>query len=265
VSRRRLAGGAALLTGASGGIGAALAERLAASGVSLALLARRPGPLEALAARLAPTGMRVTLHPCDVADAAAVEEAVGAARAAHGRLDLVANVAGVGHHGPFETQPAEAVERLLRTNLHGAIHVIRATLPDLEASRGALVNVSSVAGRLGQPDEALYSASKFALTGLSEALAVELAPRGIHVLSVYPGFVRTGFLSPAELERVPESVKRGAIEPEVVADATLRALERGRHEVTVPAYAAGGYVVRTLAPPLFRRILARLRLPVLER
>ena len=122
------------------------------------------------------------------------------------------------------------------------------------------MNVSSIAGRLGQPDEAVYSASKFAVTGLSEALAIELALEGIHVLAVYPGLVRTALFTEEDLARLPESVRRGALEPEAVAAATLRALERGRHEVTIPRIAVGGYVMRTLAPALFRRILTRVRM-----
>jgi short-subunit dehydrogenase len=125
------------------------------------------------------------------------------------------------------------------------------------------VNVSSVAGRLGQPDEAVYSASKFAVTGLSEALTVELAPRGIHVLALYPGLVRTALFTDAELARLPERVRRGALDPADVARATLRGLELGRHEVTIPRVAIGGYLIRTLAPGVFRRILASIRLSAL--
>jgi len=260
--RRRLrdpAGRVAVVTGGSGGIGVALGAALARRGMALALVARRPDALDDAAERLSRHGTRVTRHPCDVADAAAVASALADAARSHGRVDLVAACAGVGRHAPFaEHGPAET-ERLVGTNLLGHVHTLRAALPHLTPEGGWIVSLSSVAGRLGQPDESLYSATKFAVTGLCEALTVELAPRGIHLLTVYPGFVRTGFVPPEEMSRVPASALRTAVEPEDVARATVRALERGWHEVTVPRLAAGGYVVRTLAPPLFRRILARMR------
>jgi len=258
--RVRLAGRVALVSGASGGIGSALARALGARGMRLALLGRRAEALEDLACGLAAVGLSATVHACDVADRTATRLAVQAAAKAHGRLDLVATCAGVGYHGLFPEHPPEAVEALLRVNVHGVVHVLQAALPHLEAAGGGfVVNVSSVAGRLAQPDEAIYSASKFAVTGLSEALAIELAPRGIHVLTVHPGLVRTGFVTKEELARVPESVRRRAIAPEAVARAVLAALDRGRHEVTVPGYAAGGYLLHALAPRLFRRILTRVR------
>jgi 3-oxoacyl-[acyl-carrier protein] reductase len=255
----RCEGRVALITGGSGGIGEALAAELARRGMTLALLARRPEALDASASRLRAAGARVTTHPCDVRDAASIAATVDAAVAAHGHLDLVAACAGIGRHVPFEEHDAASIDALLATNVAGHVHTLRCALPHLRENGGWIVSVSSVAGRLGQPDEAVYSASKFAVTGLTEALTIELAPRGIHVLAVYPGFVRTGFVPEAELARVPESALRTAVEPGAVARAIVHALERGRHELTVPKLAAGGYVVRTLAPGLFRRILTRLR------
>ena len=266
MSPRRLGrceGLVALVTGGSGGIGEALASELAGRGMALALLARRPEALGASAGRLRALGARVTTHPCDVRDAASIAAAVDAAAAAHGRLDLVAACAGIGRHVPFAEHDAASIDAILATNVAGHVHTLRCALPYLREKGGWIVSVSSVAGRLGQPDEAVYSASKFAVTGLSEALTIELAPRGIHVLTVYPGFVRTGFVPEAELPRVPESALRTAVEPDSVARAIVNALERGNHELTVPKLAAGGYVVRTLAPALFRRILAWVRRDVL--
>lgn len=260
----RRGGRVALVTGGSGGIGEALAAELARRGMALALLARRPEALEATATRLRSVGPRVTTHPCDVRDAVGLAAAVDAAATAHGRLDLVAACAGIGRHVLFEDHDTASIDAILATNVAGHIHTVRFALPHLRTQGGWLVNVSSVAGRLGQPDEAVYSASKFAVTGLSEALTLELATHGIHVLTVYPGFVRTGFVSGSELARVPPGALRTAVEPEDVARAVVRALERGQHEVTVPRLAAGGYVVRTLAPSLFRRILARVRRDILR-
>lgn len=261
----RARGDVALLTGGSGGIGAALAGELAARGFALALLARGAAALDREAEKLRARGARVTTHVCDVRDPASIAAAFSAARAAHGRIDLVAVCAGIGRHVLFEDHDAENIRSILETNVAGHLHTIRAALEPLCERGGWIVSVSSVAGRLGQPDEAVYSASKFAVTGLSEALTIELAPRGIHVLTVYPGLVRTGFVPEDERSRLPESALRTAIEPEAVARAIVRALALGRHEVTVPRIAAGGYVVRAIAPALFRRILARLRGNVLPK
>jgi short-subunit dehydrogenase len=259
----RFDGRVALVTGGSGGIGEALAGVLARRGMAIALLARRSDALAASVDRLRNTHRRVTMHDCDVRDVEWLRSAIDEAAATHGRLDLVAACAGIGRHVLFEDHDAKSIDDILATNVGGLVHTLRLALPHLRAEGGWIVNVSSVAGRLGQPDEAVYSASKFAVTGLSEALTLELAPRGIHVLTVYPGFVRTGFVPPAELGRVPESALRTAVEPGRVAEAIVKALVRGRHELTVPPLAIGGYVMRTLAPGPFRRILARVRRNVL--
>lgn len=262
MSRRRLdhaSGRVALVTGGSGGIGEALATELTRRGMALALLARRAAALDASATRLRATGALVTTHSCDVRDTAQLAAAVDAAAAAHGRLDLVAACAGIGRHVMFAEHDSASIDAILATNVTGHLHTLRCALPHLRRDGGWIVSVSSVAGRLGQPGEAVYSASKFAVTGLSEALTIELAPQRIHVLTVHPGFVRTGFVPEEDRWRVPESAGRTAVEPEAVARAIVRALERGRHEITIPRLAAGGYVVRTLAPGLFRRILTRMR------
>jgi len=246
------------VTGASGGIGAEIARALARRGARLALAARRTGPLAALAAELRGLGAEASVHACDVGDRDAVSQALDEAVRAHGGLAGVVASAGIGRHAAFAEQSLDDMAQLVRTNVLGVLHTVRLALPHLPRG-GFVVNLSSIAGRLGQPDEAVYSATKFAVTGLSEALTIELAERGVHVLTVYPGLVRTGFVSEAELARVPESVKKGAIDPAPLAEATVRALEHGRHELTMPAYAAGGYALRALAPGLFRRILARVR------
>jgi uncharacterized protein len=141
---------------------------------------------------------------------------------------------------------------------------VKAVLPSMRAQRrGWIVNIASIAGRLGQPDEAVYSATKFAVAGLSEALAYELEPLGIRVVAVYPGLVRTEMITQAVLARMPERVATTAIEPADVSRAVLRALERGRREVTVPRWMAMAYGVRALFPGLHHRMTARVRLPAI--
>jgi short-subunit dehydrogenase len=119
------------------------------------------------------------------------------------------------------------------------------------------VFVASVAGRIGVPDESGYAASKFAMVGLAEALSIELEDAGVHVLTVCPGAVDTEFFDAEMLARMPPVAKRSMIRPEAVIAATFAALERGRHEVTVPRGIQAGYVVRAVAPEFMRKQVKR--------
>ena len=252
----------ALVTGASSGIGARLAGDLVARGVRVALVARRAERLEQLAAELGPS--RAMAIACDVSSRPAVEAAVARVLDHWDRLDLLVNNAGLARHGLFKDEDPDTFARLMEINYLGTVWAIRAVLPAMRRrGEGWIVNVSSVAGKLGQPDESAYTASKFAVTGLSEALVSELAPLGIHVMTVYPALVRTEMFTPEILARMPERVKRTFIEPAQLTAALLRGLERGAHEVTVPRYVGIAYLMRLLFPGYFRRMTADLRLPVL--
>jgi short-subunit dehydrogenase len=257
-------GTAGIVTGASSGIGAQLAKDLAARGMRVALLARRLDRLEAVAAAIRAAGGDAIGVRCDVAERAEVESALRAALDRYGRADLLVNSAGFGRHVLFKDHDVADIERMVRTNVLGTVYTIKAVLPAMRASgRGWIVNLSSVAGKLGQPDEAVYSATKFAVAGLSEGLSHELAPLGIHVMTVYPALVRTEMFTREVMARMPRGAERSFLEPPEFSRRVLKALARGRYEVTVPGYIGIAYVVRTLAPALFRRMTARARLPVL--
>jgi uncharacterized protein len=253
-----------VVTGASSGIGAQLARDLAARGMRVALLARRIERLQALADDIERAGGEAIALVCDVAERAAVEHAVGEVADRWGRIDLLVNNAGYGRHVLFKDHDVGDIERMIRTNVLGVVYGMKAVLPVMRArGRGWIVNLSSVAGRLGQPDEAVYSATKFAVTGLSEGLSYELAPLGIHVMVVYPALVRTEMFTPEIVARMPARAMRSFVEPPAFSRALLRALERGRHEVTIPGYVGIAYAIRELFPAFHRRMTARLRLPVL--
>jgi len=253
-----------IVTGASSGIGEALARALARRGMRVALLARRRDRLDALAAAIASAGGEAAPVPCDVAERTSVEAATGTVLARWGRLDLLVNNAGYGRHVLFKDHDVGDIERMMRTNYLGTVYAIKAALPPMRAARrGWIVNVSSVAGKLGQPDEAAYSASKFAVTGLSEALAFELAPLGIHVTAVYPTLVRTELFTPEVLARMPKRLLSAFIEPPAFAEAVLRGLARGTHELVVPRNVGVAFVARALLPAFYRRMTARLRLPAI--
>jgi short-subunit dehydrogenase len=253
-----------LVTGASSGIGEELARQLAAGGMRVGLLARRAERLDALASAIAAAGGTALALPADVAERAQVDAAVARLLGRFGRLDLLVNDAGYGRHVLFKDHDVADVERMMRVNFFGTVYAIKAALPAMRAAgRGWIVNVSSVAGKLGQPDEAAYSATKFAVAGLSESLAYELAPLGIHVMTVYPALVRTEMFTPEVLARMPARALRTFLDAPTFCRAVLRALARGRHEVTVPRYVTVAYALRALVPAVHRRITARLRLPVL--
>ena len=253
-----------LVTGASSGIGAQLGRDVAARGMRVALLARRLDRLEALAAEIGRCGGEAVALACDVADQAAVERTVARVLERYGRIDLLVNNAGYGRHVLFKDHDLADIERMMRTNYLGTVYGVRAVLPAMRArGRGWIVNIASVAGKLGQPDEVAYSATKFAVTGFSEGLSYELAPLGIHVMVVYPALVRTEMFTPEVLARMPVRVQRTFIDPPEFSRAVLRALERGKYEVTVPRYVAIAYAIRTLFPRLHRRMTARIRLPML--
>jgi NAD(P)-dependent dehydrogenase (short-subunit alcohol dehydrogenase family) len=177
------------ITGASSGLGRAFAEHAVARGHAVIATARRTDPLRDLAA-LAPD--RVLVLPLDVTGQAEIERAVAAALAHFGRIDVLINNAGYGVVGALEETPDSELRALMDTNFFGAMAMMRAVLPTLRAQKsGAIVNISSMGGQMSFAGFSAYSASKFALEGVSEALAQEVAPFGIKVLIVEPGQFRT--------------------------------------------------------------------------
>jgi short-subunit dehydrogenase len=252
----RIEGATTLVTGASSGIGAALCRALADAGATVALVARRAERLAEIAAAL-PPGRHATF-PCDVRDPAALDATLAAVQTRLGDVDVLVNNAGIGCYLPFVETDAEETAAILETNLHAALHLTRAVLPGMLArGRGHVVNVASIAGRIGSRNHAVYCASKFALAGFSESLVYELAGTGVGVTLVNPGIIATPFFDHASFARFPARARRRAIAPTVVAAAIVRAIRRDRTEVTVPAHYAIGTLLKTLAPALFRRLMQR--------
>src|SRR6202022_2190408 len=139
-------------------------------------------------------GGRGAVATADVADPSALAEAITAIEAELGPIDVLVANAGIGAYGPFADMEAAEIERLVKVNILGTIYVIRAVLPGMIARRrGHIVTIGSIAGRIGSPFEAVYSATKFAGVGLTEAFAVEVAPYGVGVSLVNPGVVATEF------------------------------------------------------------------------
>jgi short-subunit dehydrogenase len=204
----RFAGQVALVTGASSGIGAAVARELAREGADVVLAARRADRLQVVAAEIESVGRRALVVPCDVTRDGELERVAGAARDAFGRIDVVVANAGFGVVGPVERLPLADYRRQFETNVFGVIRTVHATLPDLEATRGRLVVMGSVAGYVATPGSSPYAVSKFAVRALAEALGFELSPRGVSVTLVSPGFVAS------DIRRVDNrGLQPGAPEP----------------------------------------------------
>jgi hypothetical protein len=146
------------------------------------------------------------------------------------------------------------MERIMHVNYFGALYWTKALLPQMvERRRGWVIFMASVAGRLGVPEESAYAATKFAMVGLAEALSMEVEDAGVHVLTVCPGAIDTPFFDEEAKRRMPAVSRRTMIAPEQVVEATIAALRRGKHEITIPRFIAAGYVVRALAPRFMRR------------
>jgi short-subunit dehydrogenase len=257
-------GRVAIVTGASSGIGTGLAQELARRGARVALVARRRDRLEQVAAGIEAAGGTALVVPCDVEQRDAVEAAARAVIERFGRIDLLVNNAGYNRHVLFKDHDVADVERMMRVNYLSVVYWIKAALPAMRAQgSGWIVNLSSVAGKLGQPDEAAYAATKFAVAGLSESISYEFDPLGIHVMCVHPALVRTEMFDEATMARLPASVQSSFISVEKFCAGVLDALARGAYEVTVPRHVGIGYLARLVAPSFFRKQIARMRLSVL--
>ncbi|HUX68716.1 MAG TPA: SDR family NAD(P)-dependent oxidoreductase [Terriglobales bacterium] len=247
-----------LVTGASAGIGEALAWQLARAGARLTLAARRVERLESVAAAVAAAGQRRPLAVgCNVARDGDLERAVAAAVAQWGGLDVVFANAGFGVVGPLRRLTMEDYRRQFETNVFGVLRTIYAALPELEKSRGRLAITASVAGWVAMPGASPYAMSKFALRALADALTPELAGVGVKVTLISPGFVVSDFRRVdnqgafhAEREdEVPEWLQMGT---ERAARAMLRAVARGRREAIFPAHGRLLVGLQRFCPGLLR-------------
>jgi NAD(P)-dependent dehydrogenase (short-subunit alcohol dehydrogenase family) len=188
------------ITGASRGFGALVAERALALGDTVAATARNP---DTITARLGQHPNLLAL-PLDVTDEAQAMRAAQAAVDRFGRIDVLLNNAGFGLMGAVEEATAVEVEAVYRTNVFGLLNVTRAVLPHMRAARsGRIMNISSIGGYRGATGFGVYSSTKFAVEGLSEALHAELSPLGIQVTVVEPGYFRTDFLEATSLTTSP--------------------------------------------------------------
>jgi short-subunit dehydrogenase len=259
MSRREINGSRILLTGASSGIGRALAVELARSGAELVVLARREDRLKTLAETIIAGGGRVETVAGDVTDPTCRQKAIDAAAAHYNGLDILINNAGVGAMGLFEHADPARVRRVFEVNFFALVELTRLALPFLKKGvRPMIVNVSSILGHRAVPHNSEYSASKFAVQGFSEAIRAELARHGIDVLVVSPGTTETEFFeSVVEHTGEPAWPKHTPISPEEVARRIAAAIRQGKHEI-IP-YFPGKLLcwLNRLSPAFMDRYLSR--------
>jgi 3-oxoacyl-[acyl-carrier protein] reductase len=248
-----LNGAVAVVTGASRGIGRSAAAALLARGAAVGLVARSGGELEEVAAGLRG---RTVVAVADVSDRQQIDTAMRRIADELGPVDVLVNNAGIGAYRSVLEETPETYARLMEVNYLGTVYPTLAVLPSMAGRRrGHIVNVASIAGRVGAPFESAYSGSKFAVVGFSESLAAEVQAFGIAVSLVNPGPVDTHF---TEARGVPfqRKVPR-PVSPDRVARAIVAAVERNRFEQIIPSWLGIGPIVRAAAPGLYRRGLLR--------
>ena len=256
---RALRGLRAVITGASGGIGRGVAEQAAARGARLVLAARSADKLEEVARRLSSGGAEVLAVPVDVTSDADRRRLIETAVGRLGGLDLLINNAGVGSFGHFAESTETVLRQVMEVNFFAPAELTRLAIPHLtKGRRPAVVNVASRSGRRALPAWPEYSASKFALVGLTEALRAELVRFGIDVLLVLPGLTRGEFSR--HLLRHEGRMKirfDEGMAPDAVAEGLVRALEKNRAETVLGRDARWMLRVNRFFPRLVNRLMAR--------
>jgi short-subunit dehydrogenase len=258
------AGKSVLITGASSGIGAELARQLARAGGRLTLTARRVDRLEELAGKIAQTGApRPLVVACDVTREGDVERAVAESIRQWGKLDIVFANAGFGVVGAFRDLSVDDYRRQFETNVFGVLRTIHAALPEIEKTRGHVVLIGSVAGWTSSPNASPYAMSKFAVRALADALTPELAPRGVTVTLISPGFVasdirRTDNQGALQAD-APEPVPAWLVVPtDTAVRQILRAVARGRSEAIITGHGKVLVAIERYLPWLSRALKRRL-------
>lgn len=257
----------ALITGASSGIGEAIAVALAQQGAQLILSGRDLPRLQQVEQRCAALGAKVQVLAAEVSDEAQMQQLADSIHAQHAALDLLINNAGVVMGGLcWQVEPSDW-RRLHEINVMGVVHGIRAFVPKMIArgQGGHIVNMASVSGYVGAPGMSTYSASKFAVMGISESLRFELARHRIGVSAICPGFVKTPIQSKVKLvgdldtpggrARVDRDFSRTTLTAEQVAQRTLKAIRRNEAVASIGREAVMAQLLKRWAPSLLARAL----------
>lgn len=277
---KKLDGQVVIVTGASAGIGEAASRRLAAEGAIVVMAARRRERIEALKRELESAGGRALAVVADVTSENDRQQLIRETMRAFGKIDGLVNNAGYGQRGPIELVPVEAIRENFETNLFSLIALTQLVIPIMREQRsGRIVNISSVAGRIARPLSSVYDSTKHALEAISDGLRGELAPFGIKVVIIEPGFIATEFLGVAtenarpiienagpytesfqRLSGVIHRLRKLAGKPEDIAEVIFKALaaRNPKTRYAAPGHARFALAVKRLLPSrLFDYVLSR--------
>ncbi|MGE5185779.1 MAG: SDR family NAD(P)-dependent oxidoreductase [Acidobacteriota bacterium] len=257
----------ALVTGGSRGLGLVLARELASRGAKVAICARDPDELATARTELLARGARVVALPCDVTDRGQLARLVADVHQQLGLVDVLVNNAGVIQVGPMKVMTVDDYEQAMATHFWAPLHLMMAVLPEmLERGEGRIVNIASLGGKIAMPHLLPYTASKFALVGLSQGMRAELAKDGIAVTTVIPGLVRTGGVMHAifkgqfrdELKwfAAADTTPLTALQAERTARRIVEAMCHGDLELILSAHAHLATRLAAIAPSLTQRALA---------
>jgi short-subunit dehydrogenase len=238
-----------VITGASTGIGRALALQLADQGAWLALAARNTEKLESVAAECRRRGGKALAVPTDVTERYQCAKLIKRTLVAYGRIDTLVNNAGIGMRCRFDEIPdIDLIEQIMRVNYLGSVYCTHYALPRLKQTHGRIVVIASAAGRWGVPEVSGYAASKHAMAGFFDSLRIELSDCQVSVTIVYPGFVATQ----------GRNVNRGIMSAEACARSIVKAAAQRKREILVPSLDKVGLWLRLIAPGSFDRYQSRM-------
>ena len=256
-----------LITGGSRGLGLVMAREFAAEGARLVLCARDEEELNGARVDLEEFGAEIMVVPCDITEKASVDAMMAAVNARFGGVDVLVNNAGVIQVGPIEVMTHEDFEHAMKVHFWGPLNTIMAVLPSMRQKRsGRIVNISSIGGKVSVPHLVPYSASKFALVGLSKGLGAELMKDGIKVTTVCPGLMRTGsprnadFKGKHKLEyawfSISDALPLLTVSAENAARQIVRACKRGQSELVISVPAKVAVLFDALFPEMTSQLLA---------
>lgn len=243
-----------LITGASSGLGWETALAFAGKGSKIAITARSADKLQELAQLIRQKGTECLAVPVDVTDESSVQAMTEQVMEYYGRIDVLVNNAGVGRFASVVEAGLDDLKAMMEVNYFGIVRCIQAIVPQMmRQNMGYVVNVASVAGFLAAPTHGGYSATKFAVIGLSEALREEVNPYGIKVTTVNPGPIDTPFFDQADIDKIPKIAKRFMLKPDQVAREIVHAVESEVPQVVLPKSLSPLIIIKALAPSLFAR------------
>ncbi|CAM4114476.1 SDR family oxidoreductase [Paenibacillus alkaliterrae] len=251
-----LKGKVVFISGASSGIGALAAASLAEQGAIPVLTGRNLDRLREIASTIKGS---CSVFQMDVTDNVQVQQTVEAAVAKHGKIDILLNNAGYGKFEKFTDMPVESFEHMMDTNYMGIVRCTKAVIPHMMKQRsGHIVNIASMAGKIGSAKSTAYTATKHAVLGFTNSLRMELREHGIHVSAINPGPIDTPFFSLADPSgSYVKNVSWFMMKPEYVVKSIIRVMERKKEEIDLPKAASAGIKLYQLLPRTADRLFGK--------